>query len=89
MTETKGILPAAWINKDGTYVELSTKSTVYGSHTIPLYAFPQHAPDVAEMQARIAELQDVVNRVARLNPNAGEIGAGMLADLVERARAAQ
>ena len=28
--------PVAWINKDGTYVELSTKSTVYGSHTIPL-----------------------------------------------------
>ena len=30
--------PVAWINKDHTYVELSTPSTVYGSHTIPLYA---------------------------------------------------
>lgn len=28
--------PVAWINRDGTYVELATKSTVYGSHTIPL-----------------------------------------------------
>jgi hypothetical protein len=28
--------PVAWINREGTYVELSTKSTVYGSHTIPL-----------------------------------------------------
>jgi hypothetical protein len=28
--------PVAWINRDGTYVELSTKSTVYRSHTIPL-----------------------------------------------------
>lgn len=29
--------PVAWINKDRTYVEISTKATVYGSHTIPLY----------------------------------------------------
>jgi len=28
--------PIAWTNRDGTYVELSNKSTVYGSHTIPL-----------------------------------------------------
>jgi hypothetical protein len=34
----------AWINKDHTYVQLSDKSTVYGSHTIPLYlAAPQQA----------------------------------------------
>lgn len=32
--------PVAWINKDGTYVELATKSTVYGSHTIPLIVRP-------------------------------------------------
>ncbi len=38
--------PVAWINKDGTYVELSTKSTVYGSHTIPLYTRPSPAPTV-------------------------------------------
>ena len=31
------IKPVAWINKDLNYVELSTPSTVYGSHTIPLY----------------------------------------------------
>ncbi len=38
--------PVAWINKDGTYVELSTKSTVYGSHTIPLYTRPSPATTV-------------------------------------------
>lgn len=32
--------PVAWISKDGTYAEASTKSTVYGSHTLPLYAAP-------------------------------------------------
>ena len=32
--------PVAWISKDGTYAEASTKSTVYGSHTLPLYAEP-------------------------------------------------
>lgn len=31
------VKPVAWTNKDITYVELSTPSTVYGSHTIPLY----------------------------------------------------
>lgn len=32
--------PVAWINQRGDYVEVSTKSTVYGSHTIPLYRAP-------------------------------------------------
>jgi hypothetical protein len=32
--------PVAWINKDHSYVALSDKSTVYGSHTIPLYTAP-------------------------------------------------
>ena len=30
----------------------------------------------------IAQLSALVERVARLNPNAGEIGAGMLANLI-------
>ena len=30
----------AWINKDHTFVQLSDKSTVYGSHTIPLIVKP-------------------------------------------------
>lgn len=35
---------------------------------------------------RIVALEHLVDRVARLNPEAGEIGAGMLASLVEEAR---
>jgi hypothetical protein len=31
----------AWINRDLNYTEISTKSTVYGSHTIPLYTLPK------------------------------------------------
>lgn len=38
--------------------------------------------------AATPELHDLAQRVARLNPAAGEIGAGMLADLVERAQIA-
>jgi len=34
--------PVAWINPAGTYAEASTSSTVYGSHTIPLYIHPAH-----------------------------------------------
>ena len=37
--------------------------------------------------AGMDDSQRLVNRVARLNPAAGEIGAGMLASLVEDARA--
>lgn len=45
--------PVAWINKRGDYVELSTPSTVYGSHTIPLFT----APPADERDARIAKLE--------------------------------
>ena len=45
MNNTK---PVAWINKDLNYVELSTQSTVYGSHTIPLYTV--HAVDSMEQE---------------------------------------
>jgi hypothetical protein len=34
--------PVAWINPAGTYAEASTSSTVYGSHTIPLYIHPTY-----------------------------------------------
>ena len=33
--------PVAWTNKTANYFELSDQSTVYGSHTIPLYAGEQ------------------------------------------------
>ncbi len=43
--------PVAWINRDATYVELSTKSTIYGSHTIPLIvqhevAYSSNIPEI-------------------------------------------
>jgi hypothetical protein len=41
-----------------------------------------------EIRARAIRLEAASLRVARLNPNAGEIGAGMLATIVEEAQAA-
>lgn len=43
--------PVAWINRDGTYVELANKSTVYGSHTIPLIMQHEavYAPNAPEI----------------------------------------
>lgn len=40
----------------------------------------------ARLIASAPELADLCEMVARLNPDAGEIGAGMLASIVEKAR---
>jgi len=45
--------------------------------------FGSYGPDVF---AAAPELADLCEMVARLNPAAGEIGAGMLANMVEKAR---
>lgn len=43
-------------------------------------------PQIQATQARIVALEALAERVARLNPDAGFYGAGMLASLVEQAR---
>lgn len=42
--------------------------------------------DIARLEDRIADFERFTERVARLNPYAGEIGAGMLMTLVMEAR---
>lgn len=50
------------------------------------YAGMQAAEANARLIAAAPELADLCEMVARLNPAAGEIGAGMLANMVEKAR---
>jgi len=44
--------------------------------------------DYVRLRDRAIRLEAAALRVAKLNPNAGEIGAGMLATIVEEAQAA-
>jgi len=59
------------------------------------YADPMCPPPVTmlvqaynDLRDRAIDLEKAAIRVARLNPAAGEIGAGMLATIVEEAQAA-
>jgi hypothetical protein len=59
------------------------------------YADPMCPPPIGmlvraynELRDRAIALEKASIRVARLNPNAGEIGAGMLATIVEEAQSA-
>lgn len=55
------IKPVAWVNKDLNYVELSTSSTVYGSHTIPLYTVDV----VNSMEQELEQQLDVAREFCR------------------------
>ena len=50
-----GLEPVAWMSPGKERLEFSRPDTVYGSHTIPLYAIP---PDAA---AEIAKLRDLLD----------------------------
>jgi len=47
MTNEEWLIPVAWMSPGKERLEFSTKSTVYGSHTIPLYTAPPSKPWVS------------------------------------------
>ena len=60
--KNEGLEVVAWISADGTHAEASTKSTVYGSHTIPLCRHSEALAGYAVRDARIAELEEQRDR---------------------------
>ena len=69
--------PVAWMSPGKERLEFSRPDTVYGSHTIPLYAIP---PDAAAEIARLrAEVERLTEQV-RYRANSHEINCGLIAE---------
>jgi hypothetical protein len=54
------VQPVAWMSPNRERLEFSRNDTVYGSHTIPLYANPP-ANDVAELVEALRRLEEVAS----------------------------